>query len=162
MAPNISDISVKTITGDAKSLSEYSGKVLLIINVASYCGYTKQYAGMEELYKKYKDQGFELLAFPCNDFGAQEPDSNEKIAEFCDVNYSTTFQLFDKVHAKGGEQHPLYAELTKAGENSGEDVAWNFEKFLISKTGEVIGRYKSGVTPMDSSLTSDIEKALAA
>ncbi len=157
MAPNISDISVKTITGDAKTFSEYSGKVLLIVNVASYCGYTKQYAGMEELYKKYQSQGFELLAFPCNDYGAQEPDSNEKIAEFCDVNYSTTFQLFDKVHAKGGEQHPLYAELTQ-----GEDVAWNFEKFLISKTGEVIGRYQSGVTPMDGSLTADIEKALAA
>ena len=162
MAPNVSDISVKTITGDAKTLSEYKGKVLLIINVASYCGYTKQYAGMEELYKKYKDQGFELLAFPCNDYGAQEPDSNEKIAQFCDTKFGTTFQLFDKVHAKGSEQHPLYAELTKAGDNPGEDVAWNFEKFLIGKDGEVIGRYKSGVTPMDSTLTSDIEKALAA
>jgi glutathione peroxidase len=162
MAPNISNISVNTITGEAKLLSEYQGKVLLIINVASYCGYTKQYAAMEELYQQYQGQGFELLAFPCNDYGAQEPDSNEKIAAFCEVNYSTTFPLFDKVHAKGAGQHPLYAELTQAGDNPGEAVAWNFEKFLISKTGEVIGRYQSGVTPMDPSLIRDLEQALAA
>jgi glutathione peroxidase len=162
MAPNISDIAVKTITGEAKFFSDYGGKVLLLVNVASYCGYTQQYTGMENLYQKYKDQGFELLAFPCNDYGAQEPDSNEKIAQFCETSYGVTFPLFDKVHAKGPEQHPLYAALTQAGDNPGEAVAWNFEKFLISKTGEVIGRYKSSVTPMDAGLMAEIEQALAA
>lgn len=162
MASNISNIAIKTITGEAKALSDYGGKVLLIVNVASYCGYTQQYAGLESLYQKYKDQGFELLAFPCNDYGAQEPDSNEQIAQFCETRYGVTFSLFDKLHAKGVDQHPLYAALTQTGDNPGEAVAWNFEKFLISKTGEVIGRYKSNVTPMDPGLMAEIEQALAA
>lgn len=162
MAPNISNIAVKTIAGEAVSLSDYRGKVLLIVNVASYCGYTSQYKDLEALYQKYKDQGFELLAFPCNDYGAQEPDSNEKIAQFCETRFGVTFPLFDKVHAQGPDQHPLYATLTQFGATPGEAVGWNFEKFLIGKTGDVIGRYKSGTAPLDAGLTAEIERAIAA
>jgi glutathione peroxidase len=160
MAINVSDIAVTTIDGSAKTLGDYSGKVLLIVNVASYCGYTNQYSGLEELNAKYKDQGLQVMGFPCNDFGAQEPDSTDKIAKFCSTSYGVTFDLFDKVHAKGAEQHPLYAKLTQHA--PGGDVGWNFEKFLVGKTGDVIARYKSGVTPTSAELTGAIEAALAA
>ncbi len=131
----------------------------MIVNVASYCGYTNQYDGLQKLYEKYKDQGLEILGFPCNDYGQQEPDSNEQIQQFCATRYSVTFPLFDKVHAKGGDQHPLYQTLTQI-EPAG-DVAWNFEKFLVNKSGEVIARFKSGVTPGDATLIAAIEAALA-
>ena len=160
MATSISDITVKTIDGKDAALSNYAGKVLLIVNVASYCGYTSQYKGLEKLNQKYRDAGLRILAFPCNDFGAQEPGSNQEIAEFCDRNYAISFELFDKVHAKGNQQHPLYAKLTSAVQPSGE-VAWNFEKFLISKQGEVLARFKSTVTPESSELVGAIEQALA-
>ena len=157
---NVSDIAVKTIDGADTTLGAYSGKVTLVVNLASKCGYTKQYSGLEALYQKYKDQGFEILGFPCNDYGAQEPGTNEEIKKFATENYGATFDLFDKVHAKGAEQHPLYASLTQNADPTG-DVAWNFEKFLISKSGEIVGRFESGVTPEDAALTGAIEAQLA-
>lgn len=158
---NVSDIAVKTIDGADTTLGAYSGKVALIVNLASKCGYTKQYTGLEALYQKYKDQGFVILGFPCNDYGAQEPGTNEEIKKFACENYGATFDLFDKVHAKGAEQHPLYATLTKNADPTG-DVAWNFEKFLIGKTGEIAGRFGSGVTPESAELTGAIEAQLTA
>jgi glutathione peroxidase len=160
MSLSIADVSVNTMNGTSKSLSEYAGKVLLIVNVASYCGYTPQYKGLEALYQKYREQGLEVLAFPCNDYGAQEPDSNEKIQQFCETRYSITFPLFDKVHAKGVQQHPLYAKLTQSAPPG--DVSWNFEKFLVNKKGEVVGRYKSAVAPDSPELIQAIERELAA
>jgi glutathione peroxidase len=160
MSNTVSDISVKTIDGQEKSLGDYAGNVLLIVNVASYCGYTGQYSGLENLNKKYRDKGLRVLGFPCNDFGAQEPGSNEEIVQFCDRNYGVTFDLFDKVNARGGDKHPLYARLTSSVEPKG-DVSWNFEKFLISKNGEIIARFKSGTTPESSELTSIIDRELA-
>ncbi|MEM6445780.1 MAG: glutathione peroxidase [Cyanobacteria bacterium P01_D01_bin.123] len=158
---NISDISVQTIDGQTKSLGDYAGNVLLLVNVASYCGYTPQYRDLEQLYQDYGDRGLRVLAFPCNDFGAQEPGSNEEIATFCDTNYNVTFELFDKLHAKGSQQHPLYARLTKAVEPTG-DVAWNFEKFLVGKQGDVVARYVSGVNPRQSDVIAAIERELSA
>ena len=159
MSQTVSDIAVKTIDGSPKPLSEYRGKVLLIVNVASYCGYTSQYSGLEALYQKYRSQGFEILAFPCNDYGMQEPDSNDQIQQFCQTRYGVSFPLFDKVHAKGAQQHPLYAKLT-AVEPQGE-VAWNFEKFLVNRRGEVVQRFKSSVTPEAPELIAAIERELA-
>ncbi|AGY60721.1 glutathione peroxidase [Gloeobacter kilaueensis] len=160
MSATISDISVKTIDGENRSLSAYAGKVLLIVNVASYCGYTPQYAGLEQLYQRYQSAGLRILAFPCNDFGAQEPGSNAEIAQFCDRRYGVSFELFDKVHARGYEQHPLYARLVKKANPSG-DVSWNFEKFLISRQGEIVGRFRSGVAPESPELIAAIEGELA-
>ena len=157
---NISDISVKTIDGKDQKIADYQGNVLLIVNVASKCGYTPQYTGLEQLNQEYGDKGLKVMGFPCNDFGAQEPGSNEEIAQFCTLNYGVKFDMFDKVHAKGAEQHPLYKTLTSSVEPQG-DVAWNFEKFLIDKQGNVVARYKSGVTPTSSELTSAIEAELA-
>lgn len=155
---NITGIVVNLPTGEGKALADYGGQVLLIVNVASYCGYTAQYKGLEALYQTYKSQGFELLAFPCNDFGAQEPDSHAAIAQFCAINYGIQFPLFDKLHAKGPEQSPLYGELVRYDD---EPVAWNFEKFLVDRSGEVVGHFKSGTTPESAILTDAIEQALA-
>ena len=160
MTATVSDIAVKTIGGKDKKLAEYTGKVLLIVNVASYCGYTRQYSGLEELNKKYGDKGLEVLGFPCNDFGAQEPGTNDEIVQFCETKYGVTFDLFDKVHAKGANQHPLYQTLTSSVTPTGE-VAWNFEKFLVNKKGEVVARFQSGVTPNDPELIKAIEAELA-
>ncbi len=160
MSATVSDIAVKTIDGNDKKLAEYAGKVLLIVNVASYCGYTRQYSGLEALNQKYGDRGLQVLGFPCNDFGAQEPGTNEEIVQFCETKYGVTFDLFDKVHAKGASQHPLYQTLTSSVTPTG-DVAWNFEKFLINKQGEVVARFKSGVTPNDPELIQAIEAELA-
>ena len=154
---NISNIAVKTLTGDDKKMSDYAGNVLLIVNVASYCGYTGQYSGLEALNQKYAAQGLKVMGFPCNDFGAQEPDSNEKIATFCETRYGVTFDMFDKVKSLGSDKHPLYAELTKTAPAG--DIKWNFEKFLINKQGEVVARYPSSATP--ARLESAIEAELA-
>ncbi len=157
---NISDITVKNIKGKEEKFADYQGKVLLIVNVASFCGYTPQYKGLEQLNQDYKDKGLQVLGFPCNDFGAQEPGTNEEITTFCETNYGVTFDLMDKVHAKGSEQHPLYKTLTNSVEPKG-DVAWNFEKFLIGKQGEVVARFPSAVTPDSSELIQAIETELA-
>ena len=160
MNNTVSDITVKTINGEDRQLSEYAGKVLLIVNVASYCGYTPQYKGLEQLNHQYQDRGLRVLGFPCNDFGAQEPGTNEEIAKFCETSYGVTFELFDKLHAKGSQQHPLYAKLTQQVNPSG-DVAWNFEKFLIGKQGEIVARFPSSVTPNAPELIQAIEAELA-
>ncbi|HEY9643162.1 MAG TPA: glutathione peroxidase [Coleofasciculaceae cyanobacterium] len=160
MATTLFDISVKTSDGKEKELSDYAGKVLLIVNVASYCGYTPQYKGLEKLNQKYVQAGLKVLGFPCNDFGAQEPGSIEEIVQFCDRSYSVSFELFDKVHAKGSQQHPLYTYLTRTGQPTG-DVSWNFEKFLVNKKGQVVARFKSSVAPDSPELVSAIERELA-
>jgi len=156
---NINNLKVKTVSGEDKFLSDYNGKVLLIVNVASKCGYTPQYEGLEAIYKKYKDSGFEILAFPCNDFKGQEPGTNEEIAEFCKKNYGVTFTVFDKIKILGDEKSELYSELIKF-EPAG-DVSLNFEKFVIEKNGNVVGRFKSKVKPESSEITSLIESELS-
>lgn len=161
MSNTISDLTVKTIDGSEKKLGDYAGNVLLIVNVASYCGYTPQYTGLEKLNQKYKDSGLRILGFPCNDFGAQEPGSNAEIMNFCTKNYGVTFEMFDKVNALGDKQHPLYSRLTKAVNPPG-DVSWNFEKFLVNKKGEIVARYRSSVKPDSPELTAAIERELAA
>ena len=157
---NISNIAVKNIEGKSETFADYQGKVLLIVNVASKCGYTPQYAGLEQLNKDYREKGLRILGFPCNDFGAQEPGTNEEIAQFCQTNYGVSFDMMDKVHAKGSEQHPLYQTLTTAVEPQG-DVQWNFEKFLVNKQGEVVARFGSGVKPNSPELVRAIEAELA-
>jgi len=160
MNNNISTITVKDINGKEVKLSSYKGKVLLIVNVASYCGFTKQYSGLEEIYKKYKEKGFEILAFPCNQFGEQEPGSNEEIKNFCSSKFDVTFKLFDKVDVNGKDKSPLYSTLTDNEVTGKADVKWNFEKFLIDKNGNVVARYLSKVEPTSVELTSAIEKEL--
>ncbi len=160
MTSTISDIKVKTIAGEDKQLGEYAGKVLLIVNLASKCGYTPQYKGLEELNQKYSDTGLRVLGFPCNDFGAQEPGTNSEIVEFCTTKYGVSFELFDKVHAKGSEQHPLYSKLTSSIDPKGE-VSWNFEKFLVNKQGEVVARFPSSVSPASPELIAAIDRELA-
>jgi len=160
MNNNISKLSVKDIDGKIVNLSDYQGKVLLIVNVASYCGYTKQYSGLEEIYKKYKDKGFEILAFPCNQFGQQEPGTNEEIKSFCSSKFDVTFKLFDKVDVNGKDQSPLYSILTNNETTGKADIKWNFEKFLIDKNGNVVSRYASKVEPESKELTSAIENEL--
>lgn len=156
---NIYDISVKDMDGKDVSLAEYKGKVLLIVNVASHCGYTKQYEGLEKLYEQNKDKGFEILAFPCNDFGEQEPGTNEEIKQFCESKYNVTFKLFDKINVKGSNVSPLYDLLMNNAPTKG-DIDWNFEKFLVDKNGNIVGRYKSKVTPESEELTSAIDTQL--
>ena len=157
MTINISNVSVLTADGSQKSLGDYAGRVLLIVNVASRCGFTKQYAGLQALNEAYSAKGLAVLGFPCNDFGGQEPGSLDEIKSFCSSTYGADFELFEKVHAKGSTTEP-YTTLNQM-EPAG-DVEWNFEKFLVSKNGEVIARFKSGVTPDD--LKSAIEAALEA
>lgn len=159
MSQTITDFTVTTIDNQEKDLKDYLGNVVLIVNVASYCGFTPQYKGLEALNQKYKDQGLRILGFPCNDYGAQEPKSNPEILEFCQSKYGVTFELFDKVHAVGSQQHPLYERLTQATDNKA-DVGWNFEKFLVNKKGEVVERFKSSVAPESPELVSAIEREL--
>lgn len=160
MNKNIYDISVKTMEGDTKNLSDYRNKVLLIVNVASKCGYTKQYEGLENIYEKYKEQGFEILAFPCNDFGGQEPGTNEEIRTFCESKYNVTFSLFDKIKVLGEDKSPLYNRLINNSVPEG-DIEWNFEKFIIDKKGDIVYRFKSNVKPESEELISALEKTLA-
>ena len=159
MAINVSDVVVNTAAGEQQKLGELDGQVRLIVNVASRCGFTRQYAGLQKLQESYGAQGFSVLGFPCNDFGAQEPGSLPEIQQFCSTTYGADFPLFDKVHATGTKTEP-YSTLTQA-EPAG-DVAWNFEKFLIGKDGTVLARYKSNVEPDAAELTGAIEAALAA
>lgn len=181
MANNIYEIPVKTIDGQETNLNDYKGKTLLIVNVASKCGLTPQYEGLEKLYENYRDKGFEILAFPSNDFKGQEPGTEEEIKEFCSTNYDVKFPMFSKVGILE-DRHPLYASLIESHPetdiNNGEgmeerlrnfghtrvdptDVLWNFEKFLIGKNGEVAARFAPDVTPDDSRLTEKIEADLA-
>jgi len=151
---------MKGIDGKAVDLGSFKGKVVLVVNVASRCGYTGQYAGLQKLYETHKDKGLVVLGFPANDFGAQEPGSDAQIADFCSSTYGVTFPMFAKITVKGPDKAPLYKALTEAADPQGE-VGWNFEKFLIGKDGAVVGRFKSGVAPDDAKLVKAIEAALS-
>jgi glutathione peroxidase len=157
---NVLDTTVHTADGKEKLLSDYKGKVLLIVNVASKCGYTPQYAGLEKLYETYKDKALVVLGFPCNQFGGQEPGSMEEIQTFCQVNYGVTFPIMQKIEVNGPNQAPLYAKLTQT-EPAGP-IGWNFEKFVVGKDGRVVGRFKSKVAPDSPELVGTIEQALKA
>ena len=161
-AADLTAIPLKDIDGKDTSLAAYKGKALLVVNVASKCGNTPQYAGLEALWRKYKDAGLTVLGFPCNDFGAQEPGTNDEIKTFCSGKYEVTFPLFDKLHVKGPEQHPLYAALSGKDAPFPGDVKWNFGKFLIGRDGKVLARFEPGVKPDSKEVTDAIDKALAA
>ena len=156
---SIYDFTMKTIDGTDQALSDYKGKVLLIVNTASHCGYTPQYKGLEALYQQYKRQGFEVIGFPANNFLGQEPGSNEEIKKFCDLKYKTTFSLFSKISVGGGDIHPLYAYLTKESGFNGS-ITWNFNKFLVDRNGKVIARFDSKVAPEDPQVVEALKKAL--
>jgi glutathione peroxidase len=151
--------TMKTIDGTPKSLGEYRGKALLIVNTASECGYTPQYAGLEKLYERYRDRGFTVLAFPANNFFGQEPGTDAQIKQFCSSRYGTQFDLFSKISVKGKDQHPLYAYLTNVKGFEGK-ITWNFNKFLVDPSGAVVARYPSGVEPTSSELTAKLESIL--
>jgi glutathione peroxidase len=177
----LQEIQVESIDDRPASLGDYSGSVVLVVNVASKCGLTPQYEGLEALYRRYHDEGLEVLGFPANDFGAQEPGTNDEIAEFCSTTYSVSFPLFSKISVVGDDQHPLYAALTTlAPPAEGDkqafrdnlrsynmtpteepDVIWNFEKFLVSRDGEVVGRFAPTITPEDDLLVGAIERELS-
>tara|TARA_Y100001968_G_scaffold319357_1_gene350751 strand:+ start:838 stop:1335 length:498 start_codon:yes stop_codon:yes gene_type:complete len=157
MSVNISKVQVLTSENQSVTLDQYKGNVLLIVNVASKCGFTKQYAGLQKLQEIYESKGFKVLGFPCNDFGNQEPGSIEEIKQFCLVSYEATFELFQKVHAKGKTTEP-YTTLNQA--QPAGDVEWNFEKFLINKYGDVVQRFKSSVEPESDVLKKAIENEL--
>ncbi|HEX8056265.1 MAG TPA: glutathione peroxidase [Novosphingobium sp.] len=178
---DIAAIPLTRIDGSADTLANHKGNVLLVVNVASKCGLTPQYEGLEKLYNEYKDQGLEVLGFPANDFGAQEPGTDEEIVAFCSANYGVSFPMFTKGDVSGANKQPLYAELiaavpTKQGDvdgmkerfkgygmtpNDDPEVLWNFEKFLIGKDGQVAGRFAPAMTPDDPALVKAIEKELA-
>jgi glutathione peroxidase len=161
-AASIYEIPLKDIDGKATDLSAYKGKVLLIVNVASHCGFTKQYTALEATYTKYSDKGFAILGFPCNQFGGQEPGSNEEIKEFCTSKFSVTFPLFDKIDVNGANRSPLYEQLAGEASPFPGNIKWNFTKFLIGKDGKIIQRFESKVTPDSPEVTAAIEAALAA
>jgi len=182
MANELADFQVRKITGESATLGEYSGKVLLIVNVASKCGLTPQYEGLQRIYEKYAERGFVVAGFPANEFAAQEPGTNQEIQEFCTKKYGVTFPMFEKIIVKGEGQHPLYKFLTakqpqaikkpdstleKTLKEHGlltgkpEDIMWNFEKFLVNRKGEVMARFAPDVTPEDPILIEAIESELA-
>lgn len=156
-ASSVHEFTMTSIDGKPAPLSSYKGKVMLIVNVASKCGYTPQYTGLEALYEKYKDKGLVLVGVPANNFGAQEPGTNEEIKTFCSRTYNVTFPMMSKVSVKGEDMTPLYGYLTS---QTGGDVKWNFTKFLVDKNGKVIQRFESKVTPESPELVSAVEKAL--
>ena len=153
---SVHDFKAKALSGEDVSLADFRGKVLLIVNTASECGYTPQYAGLERLHETYAARGFTVLGFPCNDFGGQEPGSEAVIKTFCTENYKVTFPMFSKVAIKGDAKHPLYAAL----QSSSGEVGWNFEKFLVGKDGKVLKRFGSDVEPESPELLAAIEEAL--
>jgi glutathione peroxidase len=157
-ADSVYDFTMNTITGAPQSLSAYKGQVLLIVNTASKCGFTKQYAGLRPLYEKYKDRGFTVLGFPANNFMGQEPGTNEEIQQFCTTRYNVTFPMFEKISVKGSDIHPLYAWLTS--HTNGAAVSWNFNKFLIGRDGNLIAHFGSRTAPEAEELVAAIEKAL--
>jgi glutathione peroxidase len=164
VAGSLYDISVRDIDGGEVSLASYRGKVLLIVNVASRCGFTGQYEGLQKLYETYGERGFFVLGFPSNDFMGQEPGSNAEIKEFCSLKYRVTFPMFEKIIVKGKEMHPLYRYLTEEISNPGHSgkITWNFNKFLVGRDGKVLARFGSRTAPEDKELVQAIEKALAA
>ena len=147
------------IDGHPVNLERFQGKVVMIVNTASLCGNTPQYGGLQTLYEQYREQGFEILAFPANNFGQQEPGTSEEIKSFCYTKYALEFPLFEKISVKGDNTHPLYRYLTERSPFPGE-IEWNFQKFLVNRTGEVIARYRPGLKPLSPQIVQDIEKAL--
>ena len=161
-ADSIYSITLKDIDGKATSLKPYQGKVMLIVNVASKCGYTPQYTGLEALHQKYEKQGLTVLGFPCNQFGGQEPGTNEEIKQFCTSKYNVTFPMFDKLDVNGATRHALYVMLAGKDSPVPGDIKWNFNKFLVGRDGKIIKRFDSKVKPDAPELTEAIEAALAA
>jgi glutathione peroxidase len=160
-ASGIYGFTLNSIDGKPAPLADYKGKVVLLVNVASQCGYTPQYSALESIYEKYKDQGFVILGFPANNFGAQEPGTNEEIKTFCTRKYSVTFPMYSKISVKGDDQAPLYAYLTKqTGPGISGEIKWNFTKFLVDRDGKVIQRFEPAVTPDSQEVTGAIEKQL--
>jgi glutathione peroxidase len=158
------DVPVKTLAGQPASLGELAGKTLLVVNVASKCGLTPQYSGLEQLHERFGGRGFAVVGFPCNQFGGQEPGSAEDIAEFCSATYGVSFPMFEKIDVNGPGRHPIYAELTAVPDASGEagDIQWNFEKFLVGPDGAVLARFRPRVSPDDPALVALIEANLPA
>src|SRR5438874_165157 len=161
-AEGLQDIKLKDIDGKDTTLKAYQGKVLLIVNVASKCGLTPQYKALEALQEKYKDKGFTVLGFPCNQFAGQEPGTNEEIKEFCSSKYNVSFPLFDKIDVNGPKRHPLYVALAGAESPYPGDIKWNFNKFLIGRDGKIIKRFEPRTKPDSPEVTAAIEAALAA
>jgi glutathione peroxidase len=157
------DVPIAKLDGTADALDEQKGNVTLMVNVASFCGLTPQYTGLEHLQQTYADRGFSVVGLPCNQFGAQEPGTPDEIAEFCSVNYDVTFPLTEKIEVNGEGRHPLYRELTKEPDAEGHtgDIRWNFEKFLVGRDGEIVARFSPMVEPEAPEVTEAIEKALA-
>ncbi|ABF40873.1 Glutathione peroxidase [Candidatus Koribacter versatilis Ellin345] len=154
------DLSATLNNGKEKKLSDYKGEVLLVVNTASECGFTPQYKGLQELYEKYKNQGFEILGFPCDQFGHQEPGSDKEIASFCEVNYGVTFPIFSKIEVNGANEHPVYKFLkSEKGGLLTNNIKWNFTKFLVDKQGNVVDRYAPQTIP--ARIAADVEKLLS-
>ncbi|MBI3882508.1 MAG: glutathione peroxidase [Verrucomicrobia bacterium] len=160
-AASIYDVPLKDIDGKDTSLKPYQGKVVLVVNVASKCGYTPQYKGLEAIYQKYKSRGFVIAGFPCNQFGKQEPGTNEEIKTFCSSKYSVTFPMFDKLEVNGPGRHPLYVQLAGPSSPFPGDIKWNFNKFLIGRDGKIIKRFDSKATPEGPEISKAIEAVLA-
>ena len=153
------EYSANNIFGDQVNMEEYRGKILLVVNTASNCGFTPQFKELEQLYKEYKDKGLEILGFPCNQFGKQEPGTNKEVVEFCQLNYGVTFDMFEKIHVNGDNAHPIYKYLRKESKGiAGNKIKWNFTKFLIDPKGKVLKRYSPRVAPLD--LKEDIESLI--
>jgi len=161
-ADSIYSIPLKDIDGKDASLKPYQGKVLLVVNVASKCGFTPQYTALEAIYKKYEPQGLVVCGFPCNQFGGQEPGTDAEIKEFCTSKFSVTFPMFDKLEVNGANRHPLYVMLAGAASPFPGDIKWNFTKFLVGRDGNILNRFDSSVTPDSAEVTKAIEAALAA
>jgi glutathione peroxidase len=161
-ASGVLDFTLNSLDGKPAPLADYRGKVVLIVNVASKCGYTPQYTGLEKIYEKYKDQGFVILGFPANNFGGQEPGTNEEIKTFCSSKYQVTFPMYSKVSVKGADSTPLYQFLTDKQSNpaTAGEIKWNFTKFLVDRNGKVIARFEPAITPESADVTGAIEKAL--
>jgi len=163
-AVSIYDHDIHALDGSPADLHDYEGKAALVVNVASKCGFTPQYEGLQRLQDQYGDRGFTVLGFPCNQFLEQEPGTADEIQEFCQVNYGVSFPLFEKIEVNGENRHPVYDDLTEAEDDKGDagDVQWNFEKFLVSPQGEVVGRFRTGVEPEDPQVVDAIEENLPA
>ncbi len=158
------DIPIATLDGRSASLAAYQGKTLLMVNVASKCGLTPQYTGLEELQKTYGDRGFSVLGFPCNQFGGQEPGTPEEIATFCSSTYGVTFPMFEKIDVNGEHRHPIYQELTQVPDAEGNagDIQWNFEKFLVAPSGQIVARFRPRTEPQDPTVLEAITANLPA
>lgn len=159
-APKVTTMNLHMLNGDPLPAEALADHVVLFVNVASHCGYTPQYEGLEALYQQYKDRGLVVVGVPCNQFGEQEPGSPTEIASFCKLNYGVSFPLLEKQEVNGANRSPLYASLVGSPKGGGQDIRWNFEKFLVGRDGQVIARFPSKVAPLDAALTSAVEGAL--